>query len=77
MFLHSWGFSQGNRGRMRMRTKTTDTAEQMEQFPLQPGDMLFVAITSPLRHETSAPGPQTIHYQVQVESTDLFFHFLC
>lgn len=34
--------------------------------------MNFEAITSPLRHDTSAPGPQTIHYQVQVESTDLF-----
>ncbi len=58
-----------------MRTMTTDTAEQTEQFPLQPGNMPFVAITSPLRHDTSAPGPQTIHYQVQVESTDLFFIF--
>lgn len=37
--------------------------------------MPFAAITSPLRHDTSAPGPQTIHYQVQVESADLFFIF--
>lgn len=48
MFLHSWGFSQGNRGRTRMRRMTTDTATQIEQFPLQQGNMPFAAITSPL-----------------------------
>lgn len=53
-----------------MRRMTTDTAAQIEQFPLQEGNMPFAAITSPSRHDTSAPGPQTIHYQVQVESTD-------
>lgn len=63
MFLHSWGSSQGYRGRTRMRRMTTDTAAQIEQFPLQQGNMPFAAITSPLRHDTSASGPQTIHYR--------------